>query len=208
MALGDTYATVAELKSRLSIPAANADYDMELEDALRTASEEIERYTNRQFNKATSATARKFVPTSRLYVDIDDFHTTTDLAIKVDTGATGTFDQTWTASDYELEPVNGSVNGQLGWPYYKIRAVGSFEFPCIYRAERKFRVEVTAQWGWANVPAPVKQACLILAAKNFQLKDAPLGVAGMSDFGVVRVQDDRLAMFKVAKYARNKILVG
>lgn len=208
MALGDAYATVDELKSRLSIPATNTSFDDELTDALNSASEEIERYCNRQFNKAASATARKYFPESLYCLNVDDFHTTTGLIIKTDLGGDGTFETTWASTDYELYPTDGVINGQIGWPFSRIDAVAAQEFPRVYRGERALRVEVTAQWGWANVPAPVKQACLMLASKNFQVKDAPLGVAGMSEFGVIRVQDDRLAMGKLSRYVRDKVLVG
>lgn len=211
MALGDLYATVDELKSRLSIDGNNSLYDEELTEALRTSSEEIERFCNRQFNRVEDGepTARVYPARNRLWTEVDDFHTTTDLVVETDLAGTGTFGSPWATSDYELEPFNGVVNGQPGWPFWRINALGSKEFPaCVYAGERRARLRVTAEWGWANVPAPIKQACLLLSAKNFQLKDAPLGVAGMSDFGVVRVQDDRLAQSKLRPYVRSKILVA
>jgi hypothetical protein len=207
MALGDTYATVEELKSRLSIPLTKIDFDDDLQDALTAASEEIEKHCNRQFNKATSASARDYAVKYPYTADVDDFYSTTGLIIQTDATGDGTFETTWIAGDYELHPLNGIVDGQPGWPYSEVQAVNTQRFPGGWRY-RRARLRVTALWGWANVPAPVKTACLIMAARNFQLKDAPLGVAGMSDFGVVRVQDDKIAQSKLSKYVRNKILVG
>lgn len=213
IALGDEYATVDELKSRLSIDGSNAIYDEELLEALRTSSQEIERFCNRQFNKveAGAPTLRLFKsPKSSAYATVDDFHTVTGLVIETDDNGDGNF-TTWTTDDYELEPFSGTVHGQMGWPYWRINALGSKYFPCSAAwaaGRRRARLRVTAEWGWSAVPAPVKQACLLLAAKNFQLKDAPLGVAGMSDFGVVRVQDDRLAQSKLRPYVRDRILIG
>lgn len=208
MALGDSYASLDDMKVYVNVVNSNA-FDTLLTDALLSASEEIERYCNRQFNKATSATARVYVPDGWIGTSIDDFHTTTGLVIKTDASGDGTFETTWASTDYELKPFNGIVDGQTGWPYNEIAAVGSQSFPCPYDSTaRRARLEVTAQWGWAAVPAPVKQACLMLAAKNFQLKDAPLGVAGMGEFGFVRVQDDRGAMAKLKPYRRYGPLVG
>jgi hypothetical protein len=48
----------------------------------------------------------------------------------------------------------------------------------------------------------------MLAAKNFQIKDAPFGVAGMGEFGFVRVQDDRGALGKLKPFRRDPVLVG
>lgn len=208
MALGDAYATIDELKSRLSIDGSISDYDEELNEALRTSSEEIERFCSRQFNQAEAATARVYVPYRSWGIEVDDFHTTNGLVVETDVDGDGVFETTWAATDYELFPLNGVQSGQAGWPFWEIRALGTREFPRAYVGERRARVRVTADWGWAQVPAPVKHACLLLAAKNFQMKDAPLGVAGMSDFGVVRVQDDRLAQSKLRPYVRNKIMVG
>lgn len=205
MALGDPYATLPEIKDYLSITATT--YDDELADALASASEEIERCTNRQFNKTTTASARVYQPHDSYVVRVDDFHTTTGFVLKTDEAGDGTFETTWASTDYELFPLNGIVNGQTGWPYNKICGTQSRWFPLPWTG-RRATIEVTAQWGWASVPAPVKQACLILAAETFQLKDAPLGVAGMGEFGVVRVRDNKMADKKLRKYMRSQVLVG
>jgi hypothetical protein len=202
MALGDNYATLAELKSYLTI--STTQYDTELTAALNSASREIERYARRQFNDAGSATSRVYYPQDAYLVVLDDFFTTSGLVVETDSTDSGAFDQTWTSADYQPEPLNQVRNGYSGWPYWKIRAVESLTFP----DGRRPTVRVTARWGWASVPAPVKQACLILAAKTFQIKDSPLGVAGFGEFGVVRVQDDRMAMAKLMPFCRDRWLVA
>lgn len=208
MALGDLYASLDDLKTYLSIDQSKESHDDALQSALESATAEIERHCNRQFNKATSATPRVYAPTNYRTVEVDDFHTTTGLVVKLDTNGDGGFATTVSASDYEASPLNGVVDGQPGWPYYKLRLLGANRIPCSYNG-RQGRVQVTAQWGWSEVPAPVKQACLIMAAETFQLKDAPFGVAGMDQFGtVLRVRDNRMAAAKLARYVRNRMLVG
>lgn len=203
MAIGDSYATLTQLKSYLKI--TDADDDSELTDALASASKGITKFCGRQFNKETSATARTYRPTHAGLAMVDDFHTTTGLVIAT-ADDDGVFDTTWTSADYELEPFNGVRDGEPGWPYWKIRVVDSsaLSFPLASRAT----LQVTAQWGWAAVPAPVKQACLILAAETFKLKDAPFGVAGFGDFGAVRVRDNPMAKAKLIPYRRNAVLVA
>lgn len=207
MALGDPYATYTELKDYLKLTDAGTAFDARLTDAVNSASREIERYTNRQFNMASSATARVFQPVRRNRCDSDDFWTTTGLVIETDASGDGVFETVWSASDYELFPLNGIVDGQDGWPYWKIRKAAGREFP-INCYGRKATVRVTAKWGWAVVPAPVKQACLIMAAETYELKSAPLGVAGFGDFGVVRIRQNSLAAAKLAPYKKNRVLVG
>lgn len=204
MALGDPYATVDELKTRIDI--ADTNDDTRLTEALTAASREIETWCDRQFNKATTATARVFPPLTGCTALVDDFHTTTGLVIASDTGDDGTYATTWTAADYELEPVNGMVSGQSGWPYYRIRAVGSNTFPRCTR--RRNTVQVIAQWGWAAVPGPAKEACLVIAAELFKLGDAPFGVAGFGEFGPVRVRMNSRAQSLLAPYRRNPVLVA
>ena len=208
MALGDTYATLDELKAYLSLTGQTA-VDDQVNDALQSASREIERHCKRQFNKTTVASARTYAPDNYGLVRTDDFHTVTDLVVETDETGDGTFERTWTSADYELYPLNGVVEGQPGWPFWKVRKSGSLWFPvCAFTGHKRATVRVTAQWGWLEVPAPVKQACLILAAMAFKLKGAPLGVAGMGDFGVVRVRNNRMAEDKLNDYCRDKVLVG
>jgi hypothetical protein len=106
-------------------------------------------------------------------------------------------------------PHNGIVNGQPSWPFHKIRTTTGLRF---FKREwygNLATVRVTAKWGWPSVPAPVHQACLILAAETFQIKDAPLGVAGAGSFGaVIKVSDNRMVATKLMRYTRSPVLVG
>ncbi|WP_030777349.1 hypothetical protein [Streptomyces sp. NRRL S-920] len=202
MALGAAYATLAELKARLSNLEDVAIYDDVLEDALDSVSREIESHCGRQFNNTDTATTRKYGPdevfalregaaVSR-WVRVDDFYDTAELVIE--SGGT-----TWSGGDYLLHPRNGVIDGQPGWPYCEVHADGLLRFDS--------GLSVTAKWGWAAVPAPVKQACLIMAAETFQIKDAPFGVAGMDQFGAIRVRDNRMAAAKLSRYCRDPIRV-
>lgn len=209
MALGDSYATLEELKNYLTVP--DTVDDTELESALASASRDIDKTCGRQFNDAGTATARVFYPDGWDLVKVDDFSTTTGLIVKTDDGNDGTYETTWDSIDYQLEPLNGIVDGETGWPYNRIRAVGSRCFPTwclvnlpLFRAP----IQITAQWGWAAVPAPVKQACLIIASETFKLRDAPFGVAGYGDFGPVRVRNNPMAMSKLGPYIRDRVMVA
>lgn len=205
MPLGDPYATLAQFKAYLGV--TDAVDDTEATDALTSVSREIETHCKRQFNKQTTATARTFARTAILQqvAWIDDFHTTTGLIIATDDNDDGLYSEVWTTSEFELEPLNGIVDGESGWPSYRIRPINGQRFPTwVDRAPLK----VTAQWGWNAVPAPVKQACLILAAETLKLKDAPFGVAGFSDVGVVRVRDNPMAVKKLGPYVRDPVRVA
>lgn len=184
MALGDNYITDDELIEYLGV-TGTANDDL-ISAANAAASEWVTAYCARDFNKTTTASARVYVTDETGLLDVDDFHTVTDLLVKADDDNSGSYETTWTIdTDFVLEPFNGIEGGRTGYPYRQIAAVDRvFPHP-INRA----RIQVTAQWGWAAVPDSVKQATRILAAEIFRLKDAPLGVAGFNEFGPVRVRE-------------------
>ncbi|KPI09930.1 Bacteriophage QLRG family DNA packaging [Actinobacteria bacterium OV450] len=202
MALGDNYATLAELKTRLSIEDTNDDTT--LTQALAAASRAIEKSCRRQFNKAGSVTARSFSPVTTYYAAVNDMWTTTGLIVKTDDDDDGTFETTWTSGvDYELRPLDGVRDGLPGWPYWQIIAVGVKDFPFLRRAA----LQVSADWGWAAVPAPVKEACLILAEEIWKTKDAPFGVAGFGEFGSIRVRANPKVAALLADYRLKAVRV-
>lgn len=199
MALGDPYILLADMKSYLGMQE-DSRYDDQLEDAALSISSEINGHCNRQFQKQTGATARLFVADSAGFAKIDDFWTTTGLVIESGIG----YGTVWSASDYDLHPLNGVVDGVPGWPYWKIKVsdTGGLRFV------RGQKIRVTAQWGWATVPAPVTQAAKIMAAATFQIKDSPFGVAGSDQWGTIRVKDNQMAQTKLKRFVQDPILVG
>lgn len=203
MALGDSYATLPELKARYTEILGSAE-DAALTNALAVASRGIEHVCGRQFNKTDTPSARVFHPETQCWTRVHDFHTTSGLIVATDGGGDGTYETVWAATDYQLEPLNGIEGGESGWPYYSLRAVGGRQFPCNRRAS----LQVTAQWGWTAVPAGVKEACLAVASETWKLKDAPFGVAGVAEWGVVRVRANPLAMAMIAPYCRDPVLIA
>ncbi|MFG3137701.1 head-tail connector protein [Streptomyces sp. NPDC048211] len=203
MAIGDDYISTEELKTYMAIQSDM--YDALIANAISSASREIEKYTHRQFNSAGSATARVFQPEVAYRLHVDDFHTNAGLVIETDDSDDGTFGTLWDVGDYELTPYNGTMNGLPGWPFTGITAVGQKRF----RWSRRASVRVTANWGWAEVPDDVKQACFILASDTFQLKDARMGIAGSDQFGqIVRVRDNQIAQNKLRAYVRGSVFVA
>ena len=201
MALGDPYATLVQLKDRLGI--TDTVDDLTLNDALDGASRGIEAECHRQFNDAGTETARVFYPISGWVVRTEDFQSSAGLIIATDPGYDGTYEIVWTAAGYELHPLNGIVNGQTGWPYSKIRAIPAtgFYFPCTGRAS----VKVTARWGWAAVPKPIKIATLILAEDLAKLKDLPFGSGGYGEWGRIKARENPNVLLRITPYIRSQV---
>ena len=186
MAITNGYSTRNQIKAALRIGTADTIDDELSDNCAGAASRLIDGYCNRKFWSVGSATSRVYTAEDDYYCSIDDIAGTA-LTLKTSSLADGVFDVTWTVTDYQLEPLNGNLDG-LTWSYDKIRAVGDYLFPNVnanYGSQAL--VQVTATFGWPSVPEPVTQATIIQASRLFKRYDSPLGVAGFGDMGAIRV---------------------
>lgn len=174
--------TRQDVKTALGI--SDAVDDLRIDVALAAATEQVQEHCNRTFVQEATASARVYVADSPLLVQTDDISTTTGLIVATDPGGTGLFDQTWTTSDYQLEPLNGLVNGAYR-PYTTIRAIRSLYFP---REYGQAMVQITARWGWATIPDAVKQAAIIQTIHVFKSVDAPFGATPFAETGILRLR--------------------
>ncbi len=207
-AIGKFYCGLEELKSRLGITDSTDDYEAQL--AIQAASSWIEEYCGEAFWRLTET--RTFQPTNIWELAIDPVVTVT--AFNVDTQGTGVFDQVWTQNtDYQLLVGKGSYNvnafGSVQRPYRRVQVLQAGKwFPYTWPYSHLDRIQITGTWGWPAVPPGVSQACLVLAAQWFKEKDAPFGVAGISDFGVVRIQSSPWVVEQLRPYIYSKRKVG
>src|SRR5205809_6983324 len=208
MALTDSYSTKALLKARVNIQAGDTGDDAALDSALASASRDIEGWCGRNFNDAGVTSARIYYPRDLATFEVDDFSTTAGLIVAFDFSNAGTYTSIVSSANYQLEPLNGVVDGTPGWPYYRIHVIQTWT-PIWWTSigYPRASIQVTAQWGWAAVPSPVSEACLMLAEETFKMKDAPYGVAGFSQYGAVRVRDNPKIERLLSRYVREPILV-
>ena len=186
MPITNGYATRNQTKAALRIGTADTIDDDLIDNCVGAASRLIDGYCNRRFWQTGTAEARVYQAEDSFYCSIDDIAGTA-LTLKTSTQADGTFDLQWSRSDYQLEPLNGNLDG-LTWSYDKIRAVGDYMFPTVNaNYGEQALVQVTAIFGWPSVPEPVTQATIIQASRIFKRYDSPLGVAGFGDLGAIRV---------------------
>lgn len=202
--------TSAQLKRSLGIQDDN-DNEI-LDDAINTASRAVEDWCGRQFYDTGSATARRYRPSRECWADVDDFSTVTGLIIKTDVDNDGTFETTWASTDYELDPPSGVFDGITGWPFSRIYNVAGssryFRWPNYF--SRRYTLEVTARWGWAAVPEPVRQATLQVAAEEYRRKDAPFGIAQTVEFGPISLASDTMKAVagKLGRYRNMSNVAG
>lgn len=173
MAWAPDYATTSELKGMLGIPSATTTYDTELALVISAASRAIDHAADRQFGVLSAAAARVYTPrtfTGGRRVIMDDLMTTTDLVVKADDDGDGVYERTITSAEYRLFPWNAAADGM---PWTILFPEWGTVFPACERS-----MEITAKWGWTEVPDVVHQACLTQAGRLFKRRDAPFGVAG------------------------------
>ena len=172
------YASVAELKTWIGI--TDAVDDTLLATVLDEASRDIDNYCGRIFYQTAAGTVRYYMARRSDELLIADCVSLTEVATDAD--GDRTYEDTWTATDYDLLPENAAADSE---PYTTIAVApgGDYGFPSGVRKG----VKLTGVWGWPAVPGAVKQACLLRAAWIFNRRGTPLGLAGSADIGMVRV---------------------
>ncbi|HEY7821788.1 MAG TPA: phage head-tail connector protein [Acidimicrobiia bacterium] len=182
MAITNGYATLQEVKKAARI--SDAVDDELLEISIESVSRMIDAYCERRF--FTAGTETRFYTAQDPYVcDVDDIAGTA-ITVQTSAGLDGVYDETWQASDLQLEPLNRTASG-LTFPVTRLRAVGDYLFP--YDRVGETGVKVTAVFGFGTaVPIQVKQATIIMSLRQFKRYDSPLGItAGMGEMGAIRV---------------------
>jgi hypothetical protein len=202
--LNKRYCSVEELKSRLGITDTVDDFELQL--AVEAASRSIDEMCGRYFWRGSGT--RTYVPQSIYGQQIDDLVSVT--TFKTDSTGNGTYDQTWTqGTDYALTVSWGQYNtGAKGetWPYNGFTILGPQFIPYVWPWSHQDRIQIVGVFGWPAVPLAVRQATLIAAADLFKLKDAPFGVLGSPDLGMMRVGQNSRVLSLVRRYiAGNRV---
>lgn len=177
MAITNGYCTLAELKTRLGV--TDVVDDSVLEAVIEATSRLIDDFCGRRFYTTASDETRYYTAyrVREILCDDDILSITT---LQTDHEGDRVYENTWQATDYDLEPYNAPLDGQ---PYTKISITpyGSYQFP----VDIPKGVKIVGKFGYsATAPKPVQEACLIQASRLFRRKDAPFGITGVAEFGV------------------------
>ena len=178
MAITNGYVTLSEVKAAARIQ--DSVDDALLETTIEASSRLIDGHCERRFYTAGTK-VRYYAADNHYVVEIDDLASTT-ITLETSSDVDGNYDVTWTDTDYQLEPLNGTTSG-LDFPATRIRAIGDYLLPI----SRETAVKVTGVFGFsATVPTAVKQACLIMSLRQFKRYDSPLGIT-FGELGGMRV---------------------
>lgn len=181
MAITNGYCTLSDVKAALRI--SDTVDDSLLENAVEAASRRIDGECSRRFYADSNATARTYAASRHDMIVVDDISSATGLVVKIDDDANGSFETTLAVGvDFQLEPLNSFAQSK---PVNMLRALDT-DWPVA--ANGRTLVEVTARWGWPTVPDAIREATVLLAARQFRRLDSPLGVAGFGDLGAIVVR--------------------
>lgn len=181
------YVELEQLKSTLELTNTKfADKDLEL--AAAAATRGIESCTGRRFWLDTGTSNVQFyTPESSMLrlLPIDDIVTLT--SVMIDRTGDGVYEETWTnGTDFVLEPLNAATEVPARpWEQIRVRRYSGRWLPCYIEKS----VQVTGQFGWAQVPYPIVAATTVLAEQIVKrMRESPTGIAAMGLDGIaVRV---------------------
>jgi hypothetical protein len=182
----NAYATVEQLQEHFGDSGFTLTIAL-LERALNATSRAIDKHCGRRFWIDTNVATRVYRPQDGDLAWVDDIATTTGLIVKTDSAGDGTYATTWASTDYELQPLNAAADGQA-YTWTRIAAVDRYLFPTVGKVAP---LQVTAKFGWSEIPDEVEQACIIRAASIFKRKESVDGVAAFGDFGPIRISRSR-----------------
>ena len=202
------YCSVAEIKSRIGMDPSDTSDDDQLLLAVQSATRGIDQYTGRYFWQGIDT--RVFNTLDIETCRIDDLVSVTTLS--ADSTGLSVYDQVWAPTDYRLEPANAPTPSPEPEPYTLIRALagggGRYWFPWIYPLSNPDRVKIVGVFGWPAVPYLVKQVALQASEDIYKLKDAPFGVLGSADMGIMRITANPQMTEMLWSYVRGKTKVG
>ncbi len=178
MTVTNGYCTLAELRARLQFQTADTADDAILESVIMGVSRWIDNYTGRRFYAASDT--RYYTAEFADEIAVDDLLSVTSLS--TDDDGDRTYETTWAATDYDLEPSNAATDSQ---PYTRIctSPQGRYAFPTGRKG-----VKLVGSFGYASsTPAAIKEACLLQCERLYKRKDAPFGVIGSAEMGQMMV---------------------
>jgi hypothetical protein len=173
----DLYCTPEMLKSLTGI--ADSLDDQEILGVCRSVSRWIDGYCDRVFARRTATVLLD--PCGYYSITTPDLVSVTTL--KTDDDRDGVFETTWSASDYELQPVNAAAELEPR-PYTSIAAVGSRLFPITTGTGRTARAQLVGVLGWPTLPSGVATAAGLLAADYLAAGGMKFGVMGFDGYAV------------------------
>jgi hypothetical protein len=229
------YVGKEELKSRLSIANSDTASDFEIQLAIQCVTNWINEYCGEHFYQVSET--RTYRPDNIWTLPIDAMVSTPSIVsntvVKVDQQGSGVFSTNWGAPTFAGPGTGNNIytlklgTGQrsdnfninaagVPRPYRQLQVLTGINgvpgagqwLPFVWPFTFENRVQIQGVWGWDFVPPNVQNAAMMLAVDMFKSKDAPWGVAGIGDLGIVKVQSNPWVVELLRPYINTRRKVG
>lgn len=179
----NAYCTLAQVKNADVInwgAVPTTAHDVNLTDTINGVSRALENKCDKRFYVVTET--RYYTAFDTTIVFPDDMASTSGVLLYTDNDGDGVYENTWTTDDYYLAPTNAAQDG-YAYNMVKRKLKGQFTFPTIENG-----VKLTAPFGFsATTPDIVNRACVMWTNRLWNRYKTPLGVAGSSMIGEIRM---------------------
>jgi hypothetical protein len=146
------------------------DDDEWIEDAIDAATQWLDNELGRRVELATgSATSRVFVPNGTPILPIDDC---VSVASITENGSLVA------AAAYQLEPLNGRTVAGESVPYSSVRRLYDIDW---YADYGRATISISADWGWATIPALILESCKIVAKDILANRTVTFGIVAATE---------------------------
>lgn len=184
--------TLADVRAFLELPASDTSRDALITSTITPTSDAIARYCQREFVPTASATRTFRLDVGSLKLDLAPYDLRTASAVTLHPESAAPITLTATAQ-YQLHPVT-STNGT----YLSVRLANNIASIWQSDTARWFgyaQVGIAGAWGFAAVPADVKQAAIVAVASAVR-RDVPA-----MDMGDMYVDSRQLTPDRPINYA-------
>lgn len=173
--LDHAYCAITDVRNVDVVNVTGTTHDDLLSKAINSVSRKIDLFCGRRFYSVSET--RYYKATDVYCLDVNDIASSSGVTIETDLDGDGTYEYTWSATDYTLAGYNETLDG---WPYTQIETLplGLYTFPKVRRGTK-----VTASFGWPDIPDPVVMACIIQSNRIWSRLKAPLGTTGATAIG-------------------------
>jgi hypothetical protein len=207
--VGTWYIGLDEFKDRLGITDCTDDSQAQL--AIQGASQAVNNFCGRHFFRITEP--RTFQPQNVWLLDTDDIVPGSACQVNLDTNGDGIYELALTQNvDYVLRYGRNMFNQNFlgeARPYRQLQIIQTGNWlPFTWPFARLDRVQIITTWGWPSVPSPVTTGAFILAEDLFRLRDAPFGIMGMADLGIVKIKNNPMLTRMLERYINPRHAVG
>lgn len=179
------YATVDEAKAQRGLTPGDTADDATLARLIEVASRKIDNHCNVAPGAFLGETQTRYYTAHDSYCLVVDnlLAIASSTGLLTDNGYNRNYSATWPPTAYDLYPYNATLDGV---PYWRIDLVVTSTN--VFPAGRQRGVKITGTFGYSReVPAEVKEACLLLISRYMTRKGSDFGTIGGGDIGIFRI---------------------